>query len=212
VSDFTARQCYHELGINFPIMTKLLAKGSQLAGSLAFLVVLNSGSAQAGSNSGVYIDKPVVIGDITFNNSIVKLDVVSASFTRAFGFDAELALVSGLIKSAPWWGNATIAQEIAESLYTDYYTDVTVPVAPIPQIPYGLITSLEDDLEVPMVQFVQRDSDGSYEGMMALTETAPWLRAVEVRAISVPGPVPLFGAAAAFGWSRRLRRSIDRGV
>lgn len=27
--------------------------------------------------------------------------------------------------------------------------------------------------------------------------------------IPVPGPLPLFGAAAAFGWSRRLRRSIQ---
>lgn len=26
--------------------------------------------------------------------------------------------------------------------------------------------------------------------------------------ISVPGPLPLFGAAAAFGWSRRLRKQI----
>jgi len=193
-------------------MRKFLARGSQLAGSMAFLVVLTSGSAQAGSNSGVYIDKPVVIGDITFNNSIVKLDVVSASFARAFSFDADLVLVSDIVKTAPWWGDATIAKEIAESLYTDYYANETVAVAPIPQIPYGLITSLEDDLEVPMVQFVQRDSDGSYEGMMALTETAPWLRAVEVRAISVPGPVPLFGAAAAFGLSRRLRRRIGRGI
>ena len=25
---------------------------------------------------------------------------------------------------------------------------------------------------------------------------------------SVPGPIPLFGAAAAFGWSRQLRRRI----
>jgi hypothetical protein len=28
---------------------------------------------------------------------------------------------------------------------------------------------------------------------------------------SVPGPLPLFGAAAAFGWSRRLRRRIKLG-
>ena len=26
---------------------------------------------------------------------------------------------------------------------------------------------------------------------------------------SVPGPLPLFGAAAAFGWSRQLRRRIN---
>ncbi len=83
-------------------MRKILAKGSQLAGFMAFLVFLNSGSAQAGSNSGVHIDKPVVIGDITFNNSIVKLDVVSASFTRAFGFDAEPAL--DMVANVPWWG------------------------------------------------------------------------------------------------------------
>jgi len=25
---------------------------------------------------------------------------------------------------------------------------------------------------------------------------------------AVPGPLPLFGAAAAFGWSRRLRKRI----
>jgi hypothetical protein len=33
-------------------------------------------------------------------------------------------------------------------------------------------------------------------------------RAVNVDAFSVPGPLPLFGAGAAFGWSRKLRRRI----
>ena len=31
---------------------------------------------------------------------------------------------------------------------------------------------------------------------------------IEVRATEVPGPLPLLGAAAAFGYSRRLRRSL----
>ena len=194
-------------------MRKLLAKGFRLAGSMAFLVVLNSGSAQAGSNSGVHIDKPVVIGDITFNNSIVKLDVVSASFTRAFGFDYEPAPEAEV--TPPWWGHASSAEYVANFLYDKYYrSDVGIQAAaPEPYVPYGLVkVATGEEVMGTMVQYARTDSDGSYEGMMALTETVPWLRAVEVRAISVPGPVPLFGAAAAFGLSRRLRRRIGRGI
>ncbi len=29
--------------------------------------------------------------------------------------------------------------------------------------------------------------------------------------VAAPGPLPLFGAAAAFGWSRRLRRRLVAG-
>jgi hypothetical protein len=33
-------------------------------------------------------------------------------------------------------------------------------------------------------------------------------RAANVNTVPTPGPLPLFGAAAAFGWSRRLRRRL----
>ena len=45
----------------------------------------------------------------------------------------------------------------------------------------------------------------------AIAITAPSAiagRAVNADAFSVPGPLPLFGAGAAFGWSRKLRRRI----
>jgi hypothetical protein len=197
-------------------MRKHLAKGFRLAGSLAFLVVLNSGSAQAGSNSGVHIDKPVVIGDITFNNSIVKLDVVSASFTRAFGFDGEPA--PNMVATVPWWGDLAKAESVAIASFDEFYGPLIAEVddsssIDFPYVAYGVYVPADDLVDpVPLVLVARTDASGTSSGAVPVSANLPWLRVVEVRAISVPGPVPLFGAAAAFGWSRRLRRSIGRGV
>ena len=47
------------------------------------------------------------------------------------------------------------------------------------------------------VPYFNRDPDPTPSNTLLFTPVSP---------ASVPGPLPLFGAAAAFGWSRRLRR------
>jgi hypothetical protein len=64
---------------------------------------------------------------------------------------------------------------------------------------------------VDMVRYVRANAVSSYTGVVPVTSSVPWLRLAEVRDISVPGPLPLFGAATAFGLSRQLRRRISMG-
>jgi MYXO-CTERM domain-containing protein len=37
-----------------------------------------------------------------------------------------------------------------------------------------------------------------------------WAQTLKVEPVPAPAPLPLFGAAAAFGWSRRIRKQIKQ--
>jgi hypothetical protein len=71
----------------------------------------------------------------------------------------------------------------------------------------NLLNIFQDDLAVP-----GENSSGSVAGLRIFNNV---LKDAEVAALdlhtpsAVPGPLPLFGAAAAFGWSRRLRKRIS---
>jgi hypothetical protein len=59
--------------------------------------------------------------------------------------------------------------------------------------------SLSPELSNFDFSFINSDLDSSSSNSLIFTPASP---------ASVPGPLPLFGAGAAFGWSRRLRRRI----
>jgi hypothetical protein len=70
----------------------------------------------------------------------------------------------------------------------------------------NLLNIFQDDLAVP-----GENSSGSVAGLRIFDNvlTDAEVAALDLRTTSaVPGPLPLFGAAAAFGWSRRLRKRI----
>jgi hypothetical protein len=70
----------------------------------------------------------------------------------------------------------------------------------------NLLNIFQDDLAVP-----GENSSGSVAGLRIFDKvlTDAEVAALDLRTPSaVPGPLPLFGAAAAFGWSRRLRKRI----
>jgi len=70
----------------------------------------------------------------------------------------------------------------------------------------NLLNIFQDDLAVP-----GENSSGSVAGLRIFNNvlTDAEVAALDLRTTSaVPGPLPLFGAAAAFGWSRRLRKLI----
>jgi hypothetical protein len=70
----------------------------------------------------------------------------------------------------------------------------------------NLLNIFQDDLAVP-----GENSSGSVAGLRIFDNvlTDAEVAALDLRTPSaVPGPLPLFGAAAAFGWSRRLRKRI----
>lgn len=97
----------------------------------------------------------------------------------------------------PWWGDEALASDFALEVFNQLgagwsanYGPVFAHGATVSQV-LGIAQSLTDIND-------QIDVTPSTNATVSYAiATAP-----------VPGPLPLFGAAAAFGWSRRLRQRI----
>jgi hypothetical protein len=99
----------------------------------------------------------------------------------------------------PWFGNSSLAQQFAAALGTGL----------------GLPNSFGN--AGPMFAY---SANSSYAGVWVYVSTSAanavptssvnltYAVASQAPSTAVPGPLPLFGAAAAFGWSRRLRSRI----
>ena len=155
-------------------------------------ISLSPGSAQAYvvTVGGVQYDVTTFTG--TYNNNISKFA------TAANG---------GVM---PWWGNSTLAKSFAQEVFGSLAT------------PNGGIG--------PFFAYTKSNAGGGYweawaygvDGMSGLPYPNPlplssdlstsfvWAQATLYTAPSAPapGPLPLFGAAAAFGFSRKLRKRI----
>ena len=97
----------------------------------------------------------------------------------------------------PWWGDGSLAVLFAQAVgdrlgYPNLSGDDT---------PYFAFELFGADLN-------SRLSNGAYS---TSSGSDPYTYAVLASPTAVPGPLPLFGAAAAFGVSRRLRRRIQLG-
>jgi hypothetical protein len=100
----------------------------------------------------------------------------------------------------PWWGSQSNADFFAGEVFTSLGQGSTAGYGPLFAYSYNasiseVIGSLQD-LSAPG-SFIDSTPAASATVKYAIA-TAP-----------VPGPLPLFGAAAAFGWSRQLRRRIS---
>ena len=112
-----------------------------------------------------------------------------------------------LLQSQPWWGDFNLSDKFARAVFGQLGTpNTTSNGATGPLFAYDF-----DGGTFPFVShneyfskfggFVTSNSvDPDSLRVFAIQETAP----------PVPGPLPLFGAAAAFGMSRRLRQRIRR--
>jgi hypothetical protein len=112
---------------------------------------------------------------------------------------------SAILQSQPWWQNTALADALAGALGTQLGTPNTGgspyfanAVSGTP--PFELVNSIF------FIDFIgvifSNDSVGNLLTFAVLDQPAP--------VNPVPGPLPLFGAAAAFGMSRRLRQRIRR--
>jgi hypothetical protein len=108
----------------------------------------------------------------------------------------------------PWWGNPSLALQFANAVGSSLGTNVQLG-----QNIYGpwFATSLSpadgtttNGTRVALSTYLISSSQGVLNGSWSRTQNATWARATTV----VPGPLPLFGAAAAFGFSRKLRKRI----
>jgi hypothetical protein len=113
----------------------------------------------------------------------------------------------------PWWGNADLAYSFALSVdhSLSSINDIGRLVGPL----FADKIRATNLGNTPGPAFYVKVDYGFYYGNFdsQFNETqATWAQAVSYRASasSVPGPLPALGAAAAFGFSRKLRKRIKR--
>jgi hypothetical protein len=112
----------------------------------------------------------------------------------------------------PWWGSSSTALDFA----TAVGDGLGAPTNDNPPNGPYFAYQLSSVGALPTVRFAFRSNganpiaittaDADYNNL------GPWAQAVLVpptRSASVPGPLPLLGAGAAFGWSRQLRKRIQ---
>jgi hypothetical protein len=106
----------------------------------------------------------------------------------------------------PWWGNMGLASFFAAELYNQLGEDVYQPG-------YGPVFAYDYNPASPgyVYALVQNTLDFSSQDNLdssnPLAASLSYPYAYARANTPVPAPMPLFGAAAAFGWARRLRNN-----
>jgi len=103
----------------------------------------------------------------------------------------------------PWWGSDTLAVNFAQQVYDQLGSGPSFGYGPV--FAYELsgtdILGISQNLANPSSQLDETIADNADVNYAIATplNSAP---------ASVPAPLPVFGAAAALGWSRQLRKRI----
>jgi hypothetical protein len=103
----------------------------------------------------------------------------------------------------PWWGdpNGDLASRFAEQVFAQLGAGPRPGYGPVfaYEPSRGTINGLSQSLSDPLSQVDEQISAATPVNYAIARPLPP---------ASVPGPLPLFGAAAAFGWSRKLRTRV----
>lgn len=157
--------------------------------------------------------------DLTVNGQRWRLDTVTTTYVASQGlFNTPAA--GG---SMPWWGDGTgtLATAFATALLA---ADPSQSVFGYPNSGTGGTANQRSPFfawewrsTAPNVSYVSIElptpsisPDGANSYKLNQATSREWFIASAIQ--QVPGPLPLFGAAAAFGWSRRLRRRLHRSI
>jgi hypothetical protein len=109
----------------------------------------------------------------------------------------ETAASGGVV---PWWGNSTMAYDFATAIGTNLGIYVENPGGPL----------FAYDMQSTNNYYWFSYADNSFNisnGYIGTDQVRFYAEATPLAA-PAPGPLPLFGAAAAFGFSRKLRKRI----
>jgi len=189
---------------------------ANFAKALVLLAVLNPATVQAGADPFV-VPTPI---ELTLSDGL-KVVVETGPFEVYSDDNPE-----DMKATFPWWDDSVLATTLATTMSQEagllWDPEIFGPYVPyevisptmgnrIAQLAPGEPSPTPVGTPVDMVRYVRANAVSSYTGVVPVTSSVPWLRLAEVRDISVPGPLPLFGAATAFGLSRQLRRRISMG-
>ena len=129
------------------------------------------------------------------------------------GSDYDVTTVAGkysdlqaTLSTQPWFGNATLAQTFANTVF-DGLGSGDGPV-----FAYGVFTQVFNpiiSLDFAQGYFYDAAFTNTYYVEAYVEDAYTYAKAqLQPPVSSVPGPLPLFGAMAGFGMSRRLRARI----
>ena len=109
----------------------------------------------------------------------------------------------------PWWGNQTLAQKFAEAAFAKNvnfgFPNQTGARGPFFSFRLNLIT-------VSQTAFTYDPTHVLTQNLSQVASYPAFAQATLTPSASVPGPVPLVGAFAAFRLSRQLRRRVRQSV
>ena len=108
----------------------------------------------------------------------------------------------------PWWGNESLAEQFATAVGASLGTPIFNTYGP------SFARNLNNAGFAVYVMgevFWPQNSSVNNFGFTTLESGTYAIATLAPPPAGVPGPLPLFGVAAAFGMSRRLRRKIQLG-
>lgn len=112
------------------------------------------------------------------------------------------------ITDMPWWGNATTAADFSTAVNTSLGLPNGTGGVFGPYFAWRLFFG--DVESKAWISFIPGTDDVS-PSVTGIRTYAILNTSQPPSTSSVPAPLPLFGAAAAFGWSRRLRSRLGAG-
>lgn len=148
---------------------------------------------------------------ITLDGNSYDISVTNTSYT------ANPAAFSALLGGQmPWWGDLILASRFASEAYDQLGLDLYEPG-------YGaLFAYAYSPAGSGEIQGVVQNTSDITDALLldspsplAAGNSYPYAFAQAVPSVPIPGPVPLLGAVAAFGWARRIRsrsRSTSRST
>jgi hypothetical protein len=156
----------------------------------------------AGTAACLLASAPAQAVGVNFGGVLYDVTVVETSYTGS----VDLFQLPPL-GQMPWWGSQSNADFFAGEVFTALGEGSTAG--------YGPLFAYDSNASIAEVIGSLQDlsAPGSFiDGNPAATATVKYAIAkVNAKANAttpVPGPLPLFGAAAAFGCSRQLRRRL----
>lgn len=150
--------------------------------------------------------------NLTVNGQLWRLDTVTTSYTAS----PRLFNTAAAGGAMPWWGDGTgtLAAAFASALLAANPSQSVFGYPnPVGSTPNQRSPFFAWDYQpvAPQVSYVSLELPGptvTAIGASSLKVNQSTTREFFIATAQVPGPLPLFGAAAAFGWSRRLRRRL----
>ena len=107
----------------------------------------------------------------------------------------------------PWFGSGSSAEQFAIAVGTQLGLPVFGDTGPF--FAYSILTGERGSTSLNAYAYESfANPPGVFSGAAGASFSASYAVASAQARSAVPGPLPLFGAAAAFGMSRRLRRRI----